>query len=87
METYVTSLADVGRNVKRFMKLFVDTGAKLWLGKRMQIHFMIRRLLTSLLLELRVRPKLYLMDLFWPLEEIVMMRLWSSSSDAVPWGV
>ena len=27
METYVTSLADVGRNVKRFMKLFVDTGA------------------------------------------------------------
>ena len=27
METYVTSLVDVGRNVKRFMKLFVDTGA------------------------------------------------------------
>ena len=27
METYVTSLADVGRNVKRFMNLFVDTGA------------------------------------------------------------
>ena len=27
VETYVTSLADVGRNVTRFMKLLVDTGS------------------------------------------------------------